>query len=59
MKKKLALESSKKFKKKLHVKVYLSNEVYEKLKKIAEEKKLSMSNILRQCAIGIIEGKID
>ena len=43
----------------MHVKVYLCNEEYEKLKKIAEEKELSMSNILRQCAIGIIEGKID
>ncbi len=59
MRKNFALENSKKYKKKLHVKVYLSDEVYEKLKKIAEEKELSMSNILRQCAIGVIEGKID
>lgn len=59
MRKKFALENSKKYKKKLHVKVYLSDEVYEKLKKIAEKKELSMSNMLRQCAVGIIEGKIE
>ena len=59
MKKKFALENGKKYQKKIHVKVYLSNEDYEKLKKIAEEKELSMSNILRQCAIAVIEGKIE
>ena len=59
MKKKFALENGKKYQKKIHVKVYLSDEHYEKLKKIAEKKELSMSNILRQCAIAVIEGKID
>ena len=59
MKEKFTLENGKKYQKKIHVKVYLSDEDYKKLKKIAEEKELSMSNILRQCAIAVIEGKID